>query len=521
MSVSPHIELSFDQAINYAFQQNAIPVVREFRFKNDATPRKNLIVRVTTEPVFAEPVEVRLQSIEGEAEFRIAPLDLKLSHDFLASLNEKVSGWLKVEVVEGDSAVCVRTDPITLLARNEWCGLVSLPEILAAFILPNDSAVMTVLSRAAELLREHTGRAAFNGYQDKSHKRVWEQVAAIYKAVGELGIRYIVVPASFEKTGQKVRSPSDILAQRFANCLDLALLFSACCEQAGLHPLVLMHESYAYTGCWLEERTLPEPSGDDLQHVRKLATDELITVFECTLVADETPGTLRDAELLARPHLQTKLPFRLVLDVRRARFARIHPLPIPGQSSDSTTAPGIVGKPPTVAGIGNREFTELLEPAPQASTKLTTRIDQWKSHLLDLSLRNRLLNFRETKSTIRILSASPEHMEDELADERELSLQPKPKLMSEDDPRNDVTYTKQQRSDAVADHLRDELEHGRLHQSRRIRTLTPPHGSLPCCPQCSRRKRHEYPLRCRWFPRMARNRAQRPRLSRSAPAHPG
>ncbi len=454
MPVTAQIELIFDQAINYAFQQNAIPVVKELRVRNDATPRKNLFLRVATEPAFAEPVEMHLQSIDAGGEFHIAPLDLKLSHDFLASLNEKVSGWLKIEVVESDSVVCSRTEPISLLARNEWCGLVSLPEILAAFILPNDAAVMTILNRAAELLREHTGRSAFNGYQDKSHKRAWEQVAAIYKAVGELGIRYIVAPASFENTGQKVRSPSDIVAQRFANCLDLSLLFSACCEQVGLHPLVLMHEGHSYAGCWLEERTLPEPSSDDLQHIRKLATDELISVFECTLVASEVPGTLKDAELLAGAHLQTKLPFRLALDVRRARIARIHPLPIPSQPGESVTTAGIAGRQVPVVGIGEREFVEPIDSAPAPTTKAATRIDQWKSRLLDLSLRNRLLNFRETKSTIRILSASPEYVEDELAAERELSLQPKPRLMGDDDPRSETTYTKQQRSDALADHLR-------------------------------------------------------------------
>ena len=179
----PSISLIFDRVINYAFQQNAIPVVKELRICNDGTPRKNLIIRVTIEPAFAEPVELRLQSVDAGGEFRVAPLDLKLSPNFLASLNEKISGWLKVEVLEANSVVCSRAETISLLARNEWCGLVSLPEILAAFILPNDGAVMTILSRAAELLRAHTSRADLNGYQGKSRKRAWEQVAAIYKAV--------------------------------------------------------------------------------------------------------------------------------------------------------------------------------------------------------------------------------------------------------------------------------------------------------------------------------------------------
>ena len=473
---TPKILLVYDKAINYAFQQNAIPVVKELRFCNGTTPRKNLIIRITTEPGFADPVEIRLQSIDAGKEFHVAPLDLKLCPDFLAGLNEKVSGWLKIEVVEGDFVVCSRTDPISLLARNEWCGLVSLPEILAAFILPNDAAVMTILNRAAELLREHTGRAAFNGYQDKSHKRAWEQVAAIYKAIGELGIRYIVPPASFESTGQKIRTPSDILAQRFATCLDLSLLFCACCEQVGLHPLVLMHEGHSYAGCWLEERTLAETSSDDLQYIRKLATDELVTVFECTIVTNEAPGTLKDSELLARPHLKVDKPFRLALDIHRARLARIHPLPIPRQPGESAAPVAKPGDPTPVTGIGNREFIELLTPTTVANAKPTTRIDQWKSRLLDLSLRNRLLNFKETKSAIRILSSNPEHVEDELAAERELLLRPKPKVMGEDDPRSEIAYTTQQRADALADHLSDELKHGRLHtqldESEHARRLT-------------------------------------------------
>ena len=359
-------------------------MVRELRFCNDGTPSKNLVFRVTTEPAFAEPVEIRLHSIDAGGEFHVAPLDLKLRPDFLASLNEKVSGWLKVEIVEGDLTVCANTQPISLLARNEWCGLVSLPEILAAFILPNDAPVMTILGRAAELLREHTGRAAFNGYQDKIHKRAWEQVAAIYKAISELGLRYIVPPASFENTGQKVRTPSDILTQRFATCLDLSLLFCACCEQVGLHPLVLMHESHAYAGCWLEERTLPEPSSDDLQHIRKLATEELVTVFECTVVTYATPGMLKDAELLAQPHLRGDKPFRLALDVRRARLARIHPLPIPNQPGVLVTVTGDAGTTAPVVGIGDRDFAEPLDVEPTTSDKPATRIDQWKSRLLRL-----------------------------------------------------------------------------------------------------------------------------------------
>jgi len=474
---SPAVSVLADSSINYAFQQNAIPIIKELRFLNDDTARKDISIRISTEPAFAASTEIRVQAIEPNGEFRDSPINLKLSHDFLAELTEKVVGWLKVEVVEGDTMLCSRTESVSLLARNEWCGLVSLPEILAAFILPNDPAVMPILGRASELLRDATGRGALNDYQDKSRKRAWEQVAAIYKAVAELGIRYINPPASFENTGQKVSFPSQIVAERFGTCLDLTLLFAACCERAGLHPLVLMHEGHAYAGCWLEERTFPDSTtdgADALQQIRKHETESLITVFETTLVASESPGVLNDAERVARAHLHTEKPFRLALDVHRARISRIVPLPIPGQRvAGAESGPISID---IVEGIGDRVFIDPLDPTPNTAAKPATRIDQWKSRLLDLSLRNRLLNFKETKSTIRILSAAPEHVEDELAAENELALRPKPKLMSEDDPRHGATMSRQQRADALAAHLADELKHRRLHthleESEHARRLT-------------------------------------------------
>jgi hypothetical protein len=56
------ISLIIDRVINYAFQQNAIPVVKQLLICNNATPRKDLTIRITTEPAFATPMELRLQA---------------------------------------------------------------------------------------------------------------------------------------------------------------------------------------------------------------------------------------------------------------------------------------------------------------------------------------------------------------------------------------------------------------------------------------------------------------------------
>jgi very-short-patch-repair endonuclease len=455
-----HFLVKFDAAINYAFQQNAIPILNEFRLLNDSVERKELRVHLTTEPAFSEPLEMRIQSLQAGQEFCVAPLDLKLKPEFLASLTERIAGLLRIRVTCGDDAVSERTEPIALLARNEWCGLASLPEILAAFVLPNDPAVMTVLDRAAKILKSSTGRSALNGYQDKSRKRVWEQMAAIYKAIAELGIRYINPPASFQATGQKVRFPSDIVSQRFGTCLDLTLMVAACAEQSGLHPVILMHDGHAYAGCWLDEKTFDEPAMDELRGIRRLLDVGAVTVFETTALTSESPSSLTDAELLAKAHVQDGVPFKMAIDVRRSRIAKILPLPIEGVSDWSTRTAGPAGVGEDT-GIGDREIVDPLIVEPQ-SKRAISRIDHWKSKLLDLSLRNRLLNFKPTKATIPILCAVPEQVEDELAANVELTVLPRPKLMGSSDPRDPATYLKQQRSDALAEHLRDELKHKRL-----------------------------------------------------------
>lgn len=468
--------LSCDRAINYAFQQNAIPLVRELVLVNDsAAERRDLVVRLFTEPAFAFPAEFRVQSLPPGGEFRLAPVDLRLSPEFLDRLNEKLSGLLHLEVTTTAAGTAPDTppllrqsEPVSLLARNEWCGLVSLPEILAAFVLPNDPAVARILGDAAEILRAQTGRSELNAYQDKNRQRAWQQVAAIYQAIARLGLRYISPPASFESTGQKIRPPSEVLEQRLATCLDLALLFAACCEQAGLHPLVLLHEGHALGGCWLVETTLADATTDDHQLIRKRVELEELTVFELTALTGDTPGTLDRAESLAGPHLAPDAAFRLALDVKRARAARILPLPLPGQPAptpDSSAAPATAADP---GALGERTFS--VDTAAGAGTGTSSadaarssRIDLWKSRLLDLSLRNRLLNFRPTVATVEILSPSPERVEDELAAHAELRLLPRPQVMSEADPRDAQAYARRQSADALAEHLRAELQHGRLH----------------------------------------------------------
>ena len=88
-----------------------------------------------------------------------------------------------------------------------------------------------------------------------------------------------------------MRSPGDILdRKRLATCLDSALLFAACLEQAHLNPVVVLTRGHAFVGVWLKDDGFSAAVVDDAQMLRKRRDlDDLIFV-ETTLLTQMPPA---------------------------------------------------------------------------------------------------------------------------------------------------------------------------------------------------------------------------------------
>ena len=93
------------------------------------------------------------------------------------------------------------------------------------------------------------------------------------------------------------------------------------------------------------------------------------------------------------------------------------------------------------------------------------RIDRWRQQLLDLSLRNRLLNFRETKQTVPIICHDAGMLEDTIAARTPMKILPASNLMSEQDPRDSNLLLRSESGDVLRQHLEDELAARRLRSS--------------------------------------------------------
>jgi len=413
---------------SFALQQNHVPIVRQLSIKNCSDSElKNWEVRIYTDPDIADEWETKIDSLMPGQEHILTGINLRLSASRLFELTERIDGSLVVTVSDNSGVLAQEKRDLAFLSQCEWSGSSVFPEILAAFVTPNHPYTTEIIKRAGTLLAGWTGSPSFTGYQSKNPNFVRKQMAAIYGALQQENIAYCVLPASFEEFGQKTRLCGAIKEQKLGNCLDLSLLYSGCLEAIGLHPMVILIKGHAFTGCWLEEECFAESVQDDVSVLTKRIAQGIneICVVEATAFTSGNGADFEGAVSAAEKHLRSSDDFQYLVDVKRSRGGGIRPIPqkrVDGAFSfdERETAE----KEIYVTDAPNE--LEILEKLKPTESVELTRQQLWERKLLDLSLRNSLLNFRVTKSSIQLFVNSLHDLEDALADGEEFQIMPKP-----------------------------------------------------------------------------------------------
>lgn len=457
------VEIEADATLGYASIQNSVPVIRSLRLTNNGLDTLvELEALVGCNPRFAQAAKLRFDRLAPGETRRISPVDLVPDHSYLADLQESVNAAINVTVISGAIELSSKSQCIEVLAYDQWAGTRALPELLAAFCMPNNPSIDILIGKASKLLRLEHPDLSMNGYQSKSRDVVWKQVSAIYSTVAAENLQYAEPPASFGTDGQKIRTADRILESRVATCLDLALLFASCLEQAGLRPVVLFKEGHAWVGVWLHSACFPEPLLDDVQAVRKRVDSGEFLAFETTGVAQHHSHrlSLRLALECGQALLLEEATFRYAVDIHRAREVQIKPLPsrtttVKPLSPDATEEPGGIEPTPTLPTLDPKILTPIdlgSEDMPEG------RLSNWKSKLLDLTLRNRLLNYKPTKSTLQFVAPELARLEDALSDGSEFRIRPLPGIMEGSDPRMSKVHTSRSGRKPLNDMALDALD---------------------------------------------------------------
>lgn len=460
------IRISNASKLNLADFQNSVPLLRELTVVNDSDRELSLLqVRLESYPPFLKPKTWSIDVCDPKSLYGIKDCDVSLDGVLLGKLTEAETSTMTFSVVEkagmaDERVLATEERKVELLPRNQWGGLSHLPDLVAAFVQPNELATDRLLKQTAQVLREAGKSPALNGYQEGA-KRAWELASALWTAVAGLGLDYALPPASFEHRGQKVRSSSQVLDARIGTCLDLTLLFCSALEQAGLNPIVVFAKGHAFAGVWLRQEEFSTVVVDDVTAIRKRVRLKELVLFETTLITQRPAPSFTYATEFAASAItdEKEEEFELVVDIRRARMQRIKPL----ASGDSqiVTPPSDNPVQATAAifddGVPDLPDDDaLVSDVPALDPK--DRLARWQRKLLDLSLRNNLLNFKAGKKSVRIEAPEPGALEDVLSDGAPIRLLPRPGLMDGRDPRNQAIHEQRSREDVRREHALDALK---------------------------------------------------------------
>ena len=421
----PRLQVDAIESFNYAAWQNDVPLLRRVVIDNTGGEElSSLSVELKATPSFVQEQRWTIDRLRAGEQLSLRDVELQIDPAYLDRLDEAVRGVLSFQLIHKGEIRAAASHVLRVLARDEWGGMGDTGELLAAFVTPNDPAIPSLLRTASSVLEQYGHAVALDGYQSNDPNRAYMLAAALWSAVAGCSLVYANPPGSFEKFGQKIRRVGTILHDRLATCLDSTLLFASGLEAMGLNPILVMVQGHCFVGVWLVEKAFKQLVETDCSELRKAIAAKELIVFETTLITHRPPSRFPDAITTANGSLAEgkEAEFVGAIDIARARMAQFRPLASHRSRQEAEeVAPESGPLPlPAMPGLDARPV-RVTDERPRTPSG---RIERWQRKLLDLSLRNRLLNFSSSKQTVSVICHNISQLEDRLAEGARLRLIP-------------------------------------------------------------------------------------------------
>ena len=423
---------NIDDMLNFAIIHNGDHIVRDIWVKNGSeTDLDHLLLKITSSNGLTEDFKLGIEKIKSGEELHFKNLNVLINAEYLASLTERSSCQLMAGIYFEEKLLVSETVSITVLAFDQWPGLQYTPELLAAFAMPNHPVVTSMIQLAAKYLEKWTGDPSLAGYQFGDPNRVKNMAAAVYAAIQQKNITYAEPPSSFEAFGQRIRLADAVLEQHLGTCMDMTLLYVACLEAMGLNPIMVMMKGHIFAGVWLIEESFSDMIMDDPSQLEKRMSKGIheVAVVECTAMCAGKSKSFDDAVTMAERNVSDYGRFAFVIDVKRARSMGIRPLPVRVKTASGIEVQYEERNEKDVTDASKTKV-EIFDIPESGKKEQITKLTQWEHKLLDLSLRNMLINMRMTKAVVPLLSSDVSLLEDALSDGEEFQVMPRPADMS-------------------------------------------------------------------------------------------
>ena len=331
---------------------------------------------------------------------------LVLNRTNLLQVGQAGSTHVRIELraADGTTAVHQVPGPAVLPPRQwrlaggeQWAGLA-----LATFVQPDQGAVKALVSEARGLVdTDGAGIAPRLRPEPGPADTGWLDVlvAAACSALRRQRLSIEEVNGPWDREPHSVRTGAETLGARTGTTLDVVVLLAGVLEHLGVSAVLLLTPTAALLGYWRSKKDTRRVSTSPQEAVELVRSGALglvcpkLAVCGSTSTLHELIGQMRD---LAPKALSDLI---LIVPVGAARKQGASPQPLLELGED-----GVVVELPasdtdshhTVAPIIAAPLTSAEKPsAPK-------RVEAWKRSLLDLSLRNPLID-RVSRQVVKLL----------------------------------------------------------------------------------------------------------------------
>lgn len=415
-----------DNFITYATAFNGKSVIRSLKIQSTAAiASTNVTVEVALHSLgkaLSQPWTAQIGTFANKA-IEFENLSLEFFSELLFQQSETVPAELRIRLIEeGDKQLCEVIWNLDLFSPDTWLYGDSTKEILSAYVQPNHPILRNVLDDAISQLRKTEDMAALSGYQIP--KLVRPLVKSIYQTLVNRKITYSNPPASWDLPGgQRIRNAQTVLEEKVGTCLDTAVLFASLLEASGLHPVIAVIPGHAFVGYWTAEyyTELGDPplwTELPIAEIVNLVDAGYIELFETTTICtglNQMPYDEAIKESHARisgtDSLGSNSSISSLINISACRMMRprpIRPLPATFKAPDGTTQ--VIEYQPIDFSVNliRKQFeSEGVQGTASSTLDLNVPpvVKRWLDSLLDLSLRNPLINFKGRDRSIEIVSA--------------------------------------------------------------------------------------------------------------------
>lgn len=390
---SVDLHLNYSSIINYASLLNGGALVGQLALKNNSEEAVEDI-NVKIAGFYIPAMEFKLSRIEPHEMAEIDASAVLPSLDKLRALTEAVYTEFNISVSVGDNERASFRFPLTIHAWNHWAGNRNNLHEIVSFVQPFHPYVAEIVDKATTFLEKRAPGAAFIG-DNQSPDDVVTQIRAVWEALSRENLKYLTMNPNYVDEGQRVLMPGEIRRYRHGNCLDLSLLLCACLERVGLMPVLITFPGHivagVWTGCVPPMTTAVSTASANIIGWAAGTMPSLMLIESTAMTAEKS---LDDAVSQISDYLHTRCP-EAIIDIVNSRQSGVRSLPV----------------------VADEEISEVYEikGCAEASSD-NSRRQGWERKLLDLTLRNVMLNIRPGKTIVPIwerdVPALVQHLKD-------------------------------------------------------------------------------------------------------------